>query len=158
ELFLRLVAERRELRPDARLALHPRDIVAPGTAVLAGELLTRRDVGGISELGIQAGRSAVLRPERAQVRRDRARLVLGEAQARHARDRAVAPRVAYPVVDPPRVGLFGDLREVGCDVLVGAELPGHLVGAERVTRPAAERLDQLLAMRHLIGGTRDRDG
>src|SRR5439155_47640 len=144
ELLPGLGAEGRQLDADARLALHARDVVAAGAAVLAHELLAGGDVGRVGEPGRQVGRRGLLLAERHQVGGDGARLVVGEAEVRHARDRGVAARVLDPVVDPGRVGLLRDGGEVGRNVLVGAELPRDLVGGERVAGAAAERAVQVL--------------
>ena len=101
ELLLRLAAEGRELGADARLALHAGDVVAARAAVLAHQLLAVGDVRRIGEPRLAARPApAPSRPSVSEVGGDRPRLVVGEAEARHAGDVGVAARVLDPVVDP----------------------------------------------------------
>src|SRR5207244_10782079 len=64
ELLFGLGAEGGQLDADARLALHARDVVAAGAAVLAHELLAGSDVGRVGEAGPQVGRRGLLLADR----------------------------------------------------------------------------------------------
>ncbi len=62
-----------------------------------------------------------------------------EPQARHARHRREAARVLDPVVDPARVGLLGDVREVRRDVLVRRRARAATSPAANAWQPGSRR-------------------
>ena len=75
-------AERRQLDADARLFVHPFDLVASEASVLAHQRFTRLDILGILERNIDAGVFLLL-AMRHQERGQRFSFMIGQPQRRH---------------------------------------------------------------------------